>query len=160
MWRQVRLTRSISRRQNTFFVTSSGVQNRLQTDRQPRTLVTNSYIEGDSGYGFPDAAPWCSITPTSGRQLHAHSRKPTSSRRRCPIFTMAFGDQQPLLTPPAMALRSGLAGCRRQRQRSGRDRDGVINEGFNVCQTVGRRGASQTSFAGNTGTVDDKTRSR
>ncbi|MCJ8062673.1 pectinesterase family protein, partial [Staphylococcus aureus] len=34
-------------RQNTFFVTNSGVQNRLQTDRQPRTLVTNSYIEGD-----------------------------------------------------------------------------------------------------------------
>ncbi|ESH46384.1 acyl-CoA thioesterase [Salmonella enterica subsp. enterica serovar Choleraesuis str. 0006] len=28
-------------------MTNSGVQNRLQTDRQPRTLVTNSYIEGD-----------------------------------------------------------------------------------------------------------------
>ena len=34
-------------RQNTFFVTNSGVQNRLETNRQPRTLVTNSYIEGD-----------------------------------------------------------------------------------------------------------------
>ena len=34
-------------RQNTFFVTNSGVQNRLENDRQPRTLVTNSYIEGD-----------------------------------------------------------------------------------------------------------------
>ena len=33
--------------QNTFFVTNSGVQNRLETNRQPRTLVTNSYIEGD-----------------------------------------------------------------------------------------------------------------
>lgn len=34
-------------RQNTFFVTNSGVQNRLQNDRQTRTLVSNSYIEGD-----------------------------------------------------------------------------------------------------------------
>lgn len=34
-------------RQNTFFVTNSGVQNRLESNRQPRTLVTNSYIEGD-----------------------------------------------------------------------------------------------------------------
>ena len=34
-------------RQNTFFVTNSGVQNRLQDNRQTRTLVTNSYIEGD-----------------------------------------------------------------------------------------------------------------
>ncbi len=33
-------------RQNTFFVTNSGVQNRLQDNRQTRTLVT-SYIEGD-----------------------------------------------------------------------------------------------------------------
>lgn len=34
-------------RQNTFFVTNSGVQNRLQDNRQTRTTVTNSYIEGD-----------------------------------------------------------------------------------------------------------------
>uniref|UniRef100_A0A914YSD2 Tyr recombinase domain-containing protein n=1 Tax=Panagrolaimus superbus TaxID=310955 RepID=A0A914YSD2_9BILA len=39
-------------RQNTFFVTNSGVQNRLETNRQPRTLVTNSYIEGGCGYRF------------------------------------------------------------------------------------------------------------
>lgn len=93
-------------RQNTFFVTNSGVQNRLQTDRQPRTLVTNSYIEGDVDM-FPDAAPWCSITPTSRSSTPAHSRKPTSSpRRRCPIFTMAFWRSTAALTPPAMALRS------------------------------------------------------
>lgn len=51
-------------RQNTFFVTNSGVQNRLQDNRQTRTLVTNSYIEGDvdivSGRGA-----WCLITPIS-----------------------------------------------------------------------------------------------
>lgn len=51
-------------RQNTFFVTNSGVQNRLETNRQPRTLVTNSYIEGD-GISFLVAAQWCSITPNS-----------------------------------------------------------------------------------------------
>ncbi len=34
-------------RQNTFFVTNSGVQNTLQNNRLTRTLVTNSYIEGD-----------------------------------------------------------------------------------------------------------------
>lgn len=34
-------------RQNTFFVTNSDVQNRMLTTRLPRTLVTNSYIEGD-----------------------------------------------------------------------------------------------------------------
>ena len=34
-------------RQNTFFVTNSSVNNRLQNDRQTRTLVSNSYLEGD-----------------------------------------------------------------------------------------------------------------
>ena len=34
-------------RQNTFFVTNSGVQNTLQNNRLTRTQVTNSYIEGD-----------------------------------------------------------------------------------------------------------------
>ncbi len=34
-------------RQNTFFVTNSDIQNRMMKDRQPRTLVTNSYVEGD-----------------------------------------------------------------------------------------------------------------
>ena len=34
-------------RQNTFFVTNSGVDNRLQNNRQTRTLVSNSYLEGD-----------------------------------------------------------------------------------------------------------------
>ena len=34
-------------RQNTFFVTNSGVQNTLQNNRLTRTLVTNSYVEGD-----------------------------------------------------------------------------------------------------------------
>ena len=51
-------------RQNTFFVTNSGVQNRLETNRQPRTLVTNSYIEG-MWISFLVAAQWCSITPNS-----------------------------------------------------------------------------------------------
>lgn len=34
-------------RQNTFFVTNSSVDNTLRSDRQTRTLVTNSYLEGD-----------------------------------------------------------------------------------------------------------------
>ena len=34
-------------RQNTFFVTNSDVKNTLQNNRLTRTLVTNSYIEGD-----------------------------------------------------------------------------------------------------------------
>lgn len=34
-------------RQNTFFVTNSDIHNRMRLIGQPRTLVTNSYIEGD-----------------------------------------------------------------------------------------------------------------
>ncbi len=34
-------------RQNTFLVTNSDIQNRMQADRLTRTLVTRSYIEGD-----------------------------------------------------------------------------------------------------------------
>lgn len=51
-------------RQNTFFVTNSGVQNRLQDNRQTRTTVTNSYIEGDVDI-VSAAARWCLITPIS-----------------------------------------------------------------------------------------------
>lgn len=45
---QVHLNRvNLLGRQNTFFVTNSDIQNKIQANRLTRTLVTNSYIEGD-----------------------------------------------------------------------------------------------------------------
>ncbi len=77
-------------------MTNSGVQNRLQTDRQPRTLVTNSYIEGDVDM-VSDGAVVFSITPTSvsstpRTQQEAYIRPATLSN----IYWRLFGDQQPL----------------------------------------------------------------
>ncbi len=92
-------------RQNTFFVTNSGVQNRLQTDRQPRTLVTNSYIEGDVDM-VSDAAPWCSITPTSGRQLPHTAGSLRFAPATLSNIYYGFWRSTAALTPPAMALRS------------------------------------------------------
>ncbi len=73
-------------RQNTFFVTNSGVQNRLETNRQPRTLVTNSYIEGDvdivSGRGAVvfDNTEFRVVNVLSKKRMCLH-------RLRCPTFT-------------------------------------------------------------------------
>ncbi len=83
-------------RQNTFFVTNSGVQNRLQTDRQPRTLVTNSYIEGDvdmvSGRGAVvfDNTNFRSSTPHTAGSLRF---RPGDAVQ---YLLWLFGDQQPL----------------------------------------------------------------
>ncbi len=83
-------------RQNTFFVTNSGVQNRLQTDRQPRTLVTNSYIEGDvdmvSGRGAVvfDNTNFGSSTPHTAGSLRL---RPGDAVQ---YLLWLFGDQQPL----------------------------------------------------------------
>lgn len=93
-------------RQNTFFVTNSGVQNRLQTDRQPRTLVTNSYIEGDvdmvSGRGAVVFDNTNFRVVNSRTQQEAYVFAPATLS----IFTMAFWRSAAALTPPAMALRS------------------------------------------------------
>lgn len=58
---QVRPIRSIFWPSEHLFVTNSGVQNRLQDNRQTRSLVTNSYIEGD--VDRPNVVWWCLITP-------------------------------------------------------------------------------------------------
>ncbi len=49
-WRQSQINKvNILGRQNTFFVTNSGVQNRLQTDRSKAAYAGDEqlYIEGD-----------------------------------------------------------------------------------------------------------------
>ncbi len=93
-------------RQNTFFVTNSGVQNRLQTDRQPRTLVTNSYIEGDvdmvSGRGA------VVFDNTNFRVVNSRTQQEAYVFAPATLSNIYYGfwRSTAALTPPAMALRS------------------------------------------------------
>jgi pectinesterase len=83
-------------RQNTFFVTNSGIQNRLQANRQTRTLVSNSYIEGDvdivSGRGAVvfDNTDFRVVNSRTQKEGMSCSRHPEERDLRFP------GDQQPL----------------------------------------------------------------
>lgn len=83
-------------RQNTFFVTNSGVQNRLQDNRQTRTPVTNSYIEGDvdivSGRGAVVFDNTDFRVVNSRTQKEAYVFAPATLKS----VTYGYGDQQPL----------------------------------------------------------------
>ncbi|POT58734.1 acyl-CoA thioesterase [Citrobacter amalonaticus] len=145
-------------RQNTFFVTNSGVQNQLQTDRQPRTLVTNSYIEGDvdivSGRGAVVFDNTDFRVVNSRTQQEAYVFAPatqsgidygflvTHSR-----FTAAGDDVAQLgRSLDVDASTNGQVVIR----------DSIINEGFNVAKPWADAVISGRPFAGNTGAKDDK----
>ncbi|VDZ95108.1 acyl-CoA thioester hydrolase YbgC [Salmonella enterica subsp. enterica] len=84
-------------RQNTFFVTNSGVQNRLQPIAQPRTLVTNSYIEGDVDMVSGRGAVVFDNTKLPGRQLpHTAGSLRLRPGDAVQYLLWLFGDQQPL----------------------------------------------------------------
>ncbi|MET5962680.1 putative acyl-CoA thioester hydrolase [Citrobacter amalonaticus] len=145
-------------RQNTFFVTNSGVQNRLENNRQPRTLVTNSYIEGDvdivSGRGA------VVFDNTDFRVVNSRTQQEAYVFAPATLANIYYGF---LATNSRFtAAGDGVAQLGRALDVDGNTngqvviRDSVINEGFNMAQPWADAVISKRPFAGNTGAKDDK----
>ena len=145
-------------RQNTFFVTNSGVQNRLQNDRQTRTLVSNSYIEGDvdivSGRGA------VVFDNTDFRVVNSRTQKEAYVFARATLKSVTYGFLA--VNSRFTASGDGVAQLGRSLDvdsaTSGQVviRDSAINEGFNVAKPWADAAISSRPFSGNTGAVDAK----
>lgn len=145
-------------RQNTFFVTNSGVQNRLESDRQPRTLVTNSYIEGDvdivSGRGA------VVFDNTDFRVVNSRTQQEAYVFAPATLSNIYYGF---LATNSRFtAAGDGVAQLGRSLDIDSNTngqvviRDSVINEGFNMAKPWADSVIAKRPFAGNTGAEDDK----
>ena len=145
-------------RQNTFFVTNSGVQNRLQNDRQTRTLVSNSYIEGDvdivSGRGA------VVFDNTDFRVVNSRTQKEAYVFAPATLKSVTYGFLA--VNSRFTASGDGVAQLGRSLDvdsaTSGQVviRDSAINEGFNVAKPWADEAFSSLPFSGNTGAVDAK----
>ena len=145
-------------RQNTFFVTNSGVQNTLQNNRLTRTLVTNSYVEGD-------------VDLVSGRGAVVFDNtefRVVNSRTQQEGYVFAPATQSNLFYG-FLAVNSRFTAAGDGVAQLGRSldvdsatngqvviRDSVINEGFNMAKPWADAAISKRPFSGNTGAVDDK----
>lgn len=145
-------------RQNTFFVTNSDVQNRMLTNKQPRTLVTNSYIEGD-------------VDVVAGRGTvvfeNTDFRLVNSRTQEGVVFAPAT---LPNLYFGFLAIDSrfnaagdALLGRSWDIETAGQAangqvviRDSVISDGFNQAHPWGDALDSQRPFAGNIGAKDEQ----
>nr|WP_318382303.1 putative acyl-CoA thioester hydrolase [uncultured Enterobacter sp.] len=145
-------------RQNTFFVTNSSVDNTLRTDRQTRTLVTDSYVEGD-------------VDLVAGRGAVVFDDtdfRIVNSRTQQEGYVFAPATQSSIyygflaVNSRFNAVGNGVAQLGRSLDVDSATngqvviRDSVINEGFNVATPWAAAAGTQRAFAGNTGTVDDK----
>ncbi|KFC02595.1 pectinesterase [Trabulsiella guamensis ATCC 49490] len=145
-------------RQNTFFVTNSGVQNRLQNDRLTRTLVTNSYVEGD-------------VDIVSGRGAVVFDNtdfRVVNSRTQQEGYVFAPATQSNLYygflatNSRFNASGDGVAQLGRSLDVDSNTngqvviRDSVINEGFNLAKPWADAAISKRPFSGNTGAKNDK----
>jgi pectinesterase len=145
-------------RQNTFFVTNSSVNNRLQNDRQTRTLVSNSYLEGD-------------VDIVSGRGSVVFDNtdfRVVNSRTQQEGYVFAPATQSNLYYG-FLATNSRFTAAGDNVAQLGRSldvdsntngqvviRDSVINEGFNMAKPWADAAVSKRPFTGNTGAKDDK----
>ncbi|MFP5974573.1 putative acyl-CoA thioester hydrolase [Enterobacter mori] len=145
-------------RQNTFFVTNSGVQNTLQNNRLTRTLVTNSYVEGD-------------VDLVSGRGAVVFDNtdfRVVNSRTQQEGYVFAPATQSNFfygflaVNSRFNAAGDGVAQLGRSLDVNSATngqvviRDSVINEGFNMAKPWADAAISKRPFSGNTGAVDDK----
>lgn len=145
-------------RQNTFFVTNSGVQNKLQNDRIARTLVTDSYLEGD-----------VDIVSGRGAVVFDNSRfQVVNSRTQKEAYVFAPATQSNLFygflatNSRFNAAGDGVAQLGRSLDVDGSTngqvviRDSAINEGFNTATPWADAAISKRPFSGNTGAKNDK----
>ncbi|WP_409568484.1 putative acyl-CoA thioester hydrolase [Leclercia sp.] len=145
-------------RQNTFFVTNSGVENTLKNNRITRTLVTNSYIEGDvdivSGRGA------VVFDNTDFRVMNSRTQQEGYVFAPATLSNMFYGFLA--VNSRFTAMGDGVAQLGRSLDVDSATngqvviRDSVINEGFNMAKPWGNAAVSQRPYAGNTGAVDEK----
>jgi len=145
-------------RQNTFFVTNSGVENTLKNNRITRTLVTNSYIEGDvdivSGRGA------VVFDNTDFRVMNTRTQQEGYVFAPATLSNMFYGFLA--VNSRFTAMGDGVAQLGRSLDVDSASngqvviRDSVINEGFNMAKPWGNAAISQRAYAGNTGAVDEK----
>ncbi len=145
-------------RQNTFFVTNSGVDNTLKNNRITRTLVTNSYIEGDvdivSGRGA------VVFDNTDFRVMNTRTQQEGYVFAPATLSNMFYGFLA--VNSRFTAMGDGVAQLGRSLDVDSASngqvviRDSVINEGFNMAKPWGNAAISQRPYAGNTGAVDEK----
>ena len=145
-------------RQNTFFVTNSGVQNTLQNNRLTRTLVTNSYVEGDvdlvSGRGA------VVFDNTDFRVVNSRTQQEGYVFAPATPSNLFFGFLA--VNSRFNAAGDGVAQLGRSLDVDAATngqvviRDSVINEGFNMAKPWADAAISKRPFSGNTGAVDDK----
>jgi len=145
-------------RQNTFFVTNSGVDNTLKNNRITRTLVTNSYIEGDvdivSGRGA------VVFDNTDFRVMNTRTQQEGYVFAPATLSNMFYGFLA--VNSRFTAMGDGVAQLGRSLDVDSASngqvviRDSVINEGFNMAKPWGNAAISQRLYAGNTGAVDEK----
>jgi len=152
-------------RQNTFFVTNSDVQNRMLPNRQTRTQVTNSYIEGDvdvvAGRGavvFDKTEFHLVNSRTKEGYVFAPATLPNMFYGFLAInsrFTAA-GDNTAQLGR-AWDLEAAENGYTAGQTSNGQVviRDSAINEGFNTAKPWGDAAGSKRPFAGNIGEKRD-----
>lgn len=145
-------------RQNTFFVTNSGIQNAMQNNRLTRTQVTNSYIEGDvdivSGRGA------VVFDNTDFRVVNSRTQKEAYVFAPATLKSVTYG----FLATNSRFTASGdnVAQLGRALDVDGNSngqvviRDSAINEGFNIAQPWAAAVGSGRPFSGNTGSADDK----
>lgn len=145
-------------RQNTFFVTNSGIQNALQNDRQTRTLVTNSYVEGDvdlvSGRGA------VVFDNTDFRIVNSRTQQEGYVFAPATLSNVYYGF---LATNSRFnAAGDGVAQLGRSLDADSNVngqvviRDSVINQGFNMAHPWADAALSKRPFSGNTGTQNEK----
>jgi pectinesterase len=145
-------------RQNTFFVTNSGVQNTLQNSRLTRTLVTNSYIEGDVDIVFGRGA--VVFDNTDFRVVNSRTQQEGYVFAPATLSNMFYGFLA--VNSRFTAAGDGVAQLGRALDADANSngqvviRDSVINEGFNMAKPWANAAISQRPYAGNTGAVDDK----
>lgn len=145
-------------RQNTFFVTNSDVQNRLQANRITRTLVTNSYLEGDvdivSGRGAV-------VFDHTDFQV-VNSRTQQEGYVFAPATPVSLNYGFLAVNSRFSAAGDGVAQLGRSLDVDGSTngqaviRDSVINAGFNVAKPWADAAVSKRPFAGNTGAQNNK----
>lgn len=145
-------------RQNTFLVTNSDLKNRFMADKQPRTLVTNSYIEGD-------------VDVVAGRGAvvfeNTDFRLVNSRTKEGIVFAPATA---PNLYFGFLAIDSRFTAAGNAQLGRSWDietagqtangqvviRDSIISGGFNQARPWGDALGTQRPFSGNIGSKDDQ----
>lgn len=156
---QVQLNRvNLVGRHNTFFVTNSDIQNRLQSQRLTRTLVDNCYIEGDidlvSGRGTVVFDNSDFYIVNSATQQVASVFAPATLKNSAYGFLVtnsrftAPGDGEAQLGH-AWDIDDSANGQLVIR-------DSIISAGFDTAKPWGDATLSGRAFRGNTGTQEEK----